>query len=213
MAGKPFLIVNLEGGRLYPAARVRPFIDAFEAAGMPVDFVVRPEAGHHMRWWPEERDRIDDFLAATQRAALPDRLTWETDRVDAYNRTHWVVVTELGDAPGESSLDAMNTVVLAVTPTRPEGLERRIFPRGEPSGRIELQQGGNTVTVKTHGVAGFTILVSPEAFDLGQPVRVVVNGRTIVDQGLEPDVGTLMRWATRDDDRTMLFAAELAVRP
>ena len=213
MAEKPFLIVNLDGGRLYPAGRVRPFVDAFEAAGMPVQFVVRPESGHHMRWWPDERDRIDDFLMRTTREALPDRLAWETDRTDAGNRNHWMLVTELGEADAELALDALNTVVLAVSPARPQGLVRRMFPRDRPSGRIVLRRDENVVTVETTGIAGFTILVSPDRFDLSRPIRVLVNGRTAVEQSLEPDVRTLMQWAVRDDDRTMLFAAELAVRP
>ena len=213
MAEKPFLIVNLDGGRLYPAARVRPFVETFEAAGMPVRFVVRPESGHHMRWWPDERDRIDDFLMRTTREAVSDRLAWETDRTDAGNRNHWLLVTELGEADGQAALDALNTVVLAVSPARPQGLVRRMFPRDRPSGRIVLRRAENVVTAETAGIAGFTILVSPDRFDLSHPIRILVNGRTTVEQHLEPDVRTLMHWAVRDDDRTMLFAAELTVRP
>ena len=66
---------------------------------------------------------------------------------------------------------------------------------------------------ETTGIAGFTILVSPDRFDLSRRIRVRVNGWTAVGQQLEPDVRTVMRWAVRDDDRTMLFAPELAVRP
>jgi predicted esterase len=211
MASRPFLIINLEGGRLYPAAGVQPFITAFEAAGMSVRFVVRPESGHHMRWWPDEQERIGAFLSNTVREPLPRRLSWETDRVDRFNRHHWLVVTELGGVPRESSLDALNTVVLAVAPTRPEGLERLMFPHDAPSGRVAVTADGNTVEAQTTGVRRLTILVSSDMFDLSGPIRVVANGQVVFDASVEPDLATLLRWAARDDDRGMLFAAEIDV--
>jgi hypothetical protein len=43
-------------------------------------------------------------------------------------------------------------------------------------------------------------------------VRVVVNGNEWVEGPVEPDLRTLMRWAARDNDRTMLFGSELTIR-
>jgi hypothetical protein len=40
---------------------------------------------------------------------------------------------------------------------------------------------------------------------------VVVNGRTVFTGMVQRDIRTLLEWAARDNDRTMLFAAELAV--
>ena len=62
-------------------------------------------------------------------------------------------------------------------------------------------------------MAEFTLLVSPDAFDLAQPVKVVANGRTVFDGRVEPSLATLLKWAARDNDRTMLFAAELHIKP
>jgi len=42
-------------------------------------------------------------------------------------------------------------------------------------------------------------------------VRVVFNGRVVADTRLQPTVATLAKWAARDNDRTMLFGAELHV--
>jgi hypothetical protein len=38
-----------------------------------------------------------------------------------------------------------------------------------------------------------------------------VNGRTVYDRLVQRDFRTLLKWAARDNDRTMLFAAELAI--
>lgn len=90
---------------------------------------------------------------------------------------------------------------------------RPLFPRRGRSGRVDLVREGNTVRAETRGVAQFTLLVSPDAFDLSQPIVVVVDGRTMFDARVTPDLTTLLRWAARDNDRTMLYAAEIQVRP
>jgi hypothetical protein len=67
------------------------------------------------------------------------------------------------------------------------------------------------VDVTSRGVAAFTLLLSPDQFDLNRAITVVVNGRTAFGGPVAKDVRTLLEWAARDNDRTMLFAAELHV--
>ncbi len=96
----------------------------------------------------------------------------------------------------------------------PTPLPRRIpfFSHSRPSGRVDLVRDGNTVTATTRRVAAFTLLISPDQFDLSKPVKVVADGKTVFEGIVKPDVATLMKWAARDNDRTMLFAAELPIR-
>jgi hypothetical protein len=61
-------------------------------------------------------------------------------------------------------------------------------------------------------VAEFTLLISADVFDLAQAVKVVANGRTVFDGRVEPSLPTLLKWAAHDNDRTMLFAAELRIK-
>jgi hypothetical protein len=88
---------------------------------------------------------------------------------------------------------------------------RPLFSRGVPSGRVDLTRSGNVVTAQTRGVAAFTLLISPDQFDFGKPVRVVANGRTVFDGKVEKNVRTLLQFAAADNDRTMLFGAEIHV--
>jgi hypothetical protein len=60
-------------------------------------------------------------------------------------------------------------------------------------------------------VAAFTLLLSPDQFDLNRAVTVVVNGRTVFERVVQSDIRTLLKWAARDNDRTMLFAAEVPI--
>ncbi len=87
-----------------------------------------------------------------------------------------------------------------------------LFPHRQYTGRVDLVRAGNTVTATTRGVAGFTLLLSPDAFDFGKPVKVIADGKTVFEGLVKKDLGTLMKWAARDNDRTMLFGAELAIK-
>jgi len=86
-----------------------------------------------------------------------------------------------------------------------------LFARSAPSGRVDLTRTGNVVQATTRGVAAFTLLLSPEQFDFAAPVKVIANGRTVFDGRVQKDVKTLMKWAAIDNDRTMLFGAEINI--
>ena len=85
--------------------------------------------------------------------------------------------------------------------------------RNGRSGRVELTRTGNTVTVATRNVKEFTLLLSPDQFDFEKSIKVMVNGRVAFNGHVEKSVATLTKWASRDNDRTMLFAAELKIQP
>jgi poly(3-hydroxybutyrate) depolymerase len=89
---------------------------------------------------------------------------------------------------------------------------RHLFSRGLASGRVDLTRAGNTVTTSTRGVAAFTLLLSPDQFDFDKPVTVVANGRTVFRGAVHKNLRTLLKYAAADNDRTMLFGAELSVR-
>jgi hypothetical protein len=77
---------------------------------------------------------------------------------------------------------------------------------------VDVTRAGNEITAATRGVAAFTLLLSPDQFDLTKPVKVVANGRTVFDGKVEKNVRTLLKYAALDNDRTMLFGAELHIK-
>ncbi len=80
------------------------------------------------------------------------------------------------------------------------------------AGRVDLVRTGNTVKATTRGAAEFTLLLSPDVFDFGKPLRIETNGKVAFEGSVMRSVETLATWAARDNDRTMLFAAELHVK-
>ena len=86
-----------------------------------------------------------------------------------------------------------------------------LFPHDAPSGRVDLVRIANTVEAIAEGVRAFTLLLSPDQFDFAQPVKVIANDQVVFEGRVEKSLATLMKWAAADNDRTMLFGAELRV--
>ena len=109
-ASTPFYIVHGALDRLYPLASVMPWWTLFEAAGLRPVKHVKDRSGHDIRWWPEEAPLMDAFIQEHPRDPLPDRVDWETGQTDQFNRSHWVVIDEIGAAASESVLESVNQV-------------------------------------------------------------------------------------------------------
>ena len=87
-----------------------------------------------------------------------------------------------------------------------------MFAHRRPTGRVDLVRDGNTVTATTRGVDTFTLLLSPDVFDFSKPVTVVADGKTVFEGRVTRSLPTLMKWAARDNDRTLLIGAEVTVK-
>ena len=201
----PLHIVNGGKDPLYPAASVEPLVAMFRRAAVPHEFKVYPDAGHDVSWWPQERAGYEAFLAAHTRQAHPERISWETERTDRYNRFRWLVIDRLGKRPSDVALKDINTYQPIPV------VERTLFDHEKPSGRVDAARAGNAFDVKTRGVQAFTLLLSPDVIDFSKPVRVTVNGKVAHDTVVKADTATMLTWGARDQDRTMLYAAELHV--
>lgn len=199
MKNRPFFVVNGGLDPLYPTSIVEPSLNLLQASGVTMEYHPQPAAAHNTRWWPEMKDRFESFVRARPRDPQPARLTWQTAANDHANRVHWLVI---------------DRVRASREPALPQDLDDLSSPLGQdrPSGRVDLVRTGNTVEATTRGVEEFTLLLSPDAFDFAQPVKVVANGRPVFQGRVEKSVAALMKWAARDNDRTMLFGAELRIK-
>ena len=208
LLNKPLFVVNGGQDPLYPIRSVEPYVEHLRAGGVSVDYHPRPEAGHNTAWWQELKDAFEGFVRDHPRDPLPATLTWETTDRDAPSRAHWLVIDRVKPS---GPADRQGWVDLNVFSGPGLNHGRDLFVRARPSGRVDLTRRGNTVEMKTRDVAALTLLISPDAFDFSQPITVSANGRIVVAQRVEPSVATLLKWAARDNDRTMLFGAELPI--
>jgi hypothetical protein len=205
LRNKPLFVVNGGQDPLYPTSIVEPYTRHLMQGGVTIDYHPQPEAGHNTRWWPEVKDIYEKFVADHPRDPNPARLTWEAADL-THNRAHWLVIDAFGDAPGQASdLPDLNSMKGPYE----DGL---LFRRPNAMGRVDLVRTGNAVEATTSGVSAFTLLLAPDKFDLKQPVKVVANGREVFNGRVAPSLQTLLKWAALDNDRTMLYAAELKIK-
>ena len=206
LRNKPFFVVNGGRDRLYPISAVEPYVLHMKKTGVTIDYHPQPLGEHNTAWWPDVKDSFEKFAADHPRDPSPARLTWETSNLK-HNRAHWLVIDKLGAQPNDPKK------MLDVNEFSPiEVMAVPLFDRREKSGRVDLVRTGNSVEATTRGVAEYTLLISPDAFDLAQPIKVTSNGRVVFDAKVQPSVTTLTKWAARDNDRTMLYAAEIAIK-
>ncbi len=196
LVNAPLYIVNGENDQLYPAASVEPHITWLKKMGVNVTW--RPQAGaeHNTAWWPTERAPFEQFVREHPRTPHPAALSWETERVDRFNRNRWLVINEL------------RREAVRDTPLTDLGF----FGHAKLSGRVDVRRNGNTFDAVARNVGSFTLLLSPDAIDFTKPVVVTVNGKQVHSGMVRKDHTTLMRWAARDNDRTTLYGAELTVK-
>ncbi len=86
----------------------------------------------------------------------------------------------------------------------------RLRSEGQP-GRVIVTRQGNHFEVSAFYVNEFTLLLNPEEVDFSQAITVSINGETVFSELVEQSASTLLNWATKDRDRSMLFTAELSL--
>jgi len=203
LRNKPLFVVNGGRDRLYPTSVVEPYTRHLMRSGVAIDYHPQPEGEHNTAWWPQVKDVFEKFVADHPRDPHPDTLTWTASVNGGHNRAHWLVIDEWGRRDGEHATlpDPNNAPTVGA-----------LFENLKPSGRVDLVRKGNTVEASTKGVATLTLLLSPDKFDFAKPVTVVLNGKKAFEGRVERSVKTLLKWAAVDNDRTMLYGAELKVK-
>jgi predicted esterase len=194
LANKPLYIVNGEEDPLYPVFQVEPHVKWFKSLGVVLVFRPQSGAGHNTAWWPTERESYEAFVREHPRDPHPSQLSWESERTDRFNRAHWLVIDKIGKGSSDSALE-----------------DAGFFRHEQPSGRADIERAGNTFSATTRGVRQFTLLLSPDVVNFAEPVVVTVNGQERFRGAVRKDVAVLTKWANSDDDRTMLYGAEVTI--
>ena len=88
----------------------------------------------------------------------------------------------------------------------------QIDSMSQTPGLLEVNRNGNEFHVLARGVSEFTLLLNPEEVNFSQAIQVYVNSGNIFDEIVAQDKQTLLHWASKDLDRSMLFTAELKLR-
>jgi acetyl esterase/lipase len=209
LRNKPMFVVNGGKDPLYPTEKVDSYIDHMKRNGVAIDYRPQPEAGHDIGWWPTLKADIEKFATEKVRNPVPDSITWETADEGAGSRAHWLIIDEL-NPPGDEDQAPSNDQG-RFTPRRAGANPFPLFAYQPPAGRVDVVRRGNSIEATAEGVAEVTLLLSPDRIDFTKPVTIRVNDMIVFQDEMIPNVGMLLKWAAKDNDRTMLFAAEFHV--
>jgi hypothetical protein len=93
----------------------------------------------------------------------------------------------------------------------PEPENFYVFRREKPSGAARLSFASNRVDVETSRVGAFRLFIHPDLFRLDQNLVVQVNGETVLNERVKPDLRFLLRNFLAHRDRRLLYVAEVGI--
>lgn len=201
--GLSFLIVNGKKDEIFDINFVIPTINELKKYANEVKFIVVDSSKHNTRWFPVLKDTIKNFIDSHKRNPFPDKVDFATEKPDTFCRKYWVKIDRIGKTK-EGKVEDPNQIIFGNMPVA-------LFPRLRLFGQIEVQKIENRVYVKTQNVKKYTLLISPDHFDLSKPIEVYTNNILSFNGYLSKDLGTLLKYYIKDNDRSMLFSAELNI--
>lgn len=198
-----FLIVNSKKDEIFNIDFIVPTINELKKYAKEVKFFVSDSSKHNIRWYPILKDTIKNFIENHKRNPYPEKLYYATEMPDTFSRKNWVAINRIGKTKGYN-LNDPNQV------TQQNG-RVELFSRQKLFGQIELQKTENRVFVKTQNVKKYTLIISPDFFELDKPIEVYTNDKLSFFGIVPKNIKALLKYYIEDNDRTMLFSAELNI--
>ncbi|HET9468369.1 MAG TPA: PDZ domain-containing protein, partial [Vicinamibacterales bacterium] len=195
---KPLYVVNTGRDRLYPAHVTQIHVDHLHRLGGVVVFRVYPELDHSTEWWANDRPEFESFVHDHPREPFPNKISWQTERVDRFNRAHWLVIDHLGAVEGESKLLDTNLLHrgreidfgLRINNSVDRGRRVHEVVADSNAFRIGLRTGDRLLEINGAPVeTGRDVAEAMESWDRGAQLRFVIErrgDRTVVEGAYEP---------------------------
>lgn len=201
--GLSFFVVNGREDEIFDIQSVIPYVNELKTVTKDVKFIVVDSSKHNTNWYPVLRDSIKGFISAHKRNPFPDYIYYATEKPDTFGRKFWVVIDKIGRMKNEYASDSTRMIYYNQSDSTLN--HTRLF------GQIEVVKTGNIVNVRTQNVKKYTLLISPDFFDLSKPITVFTNNYLSFDGMLTKDIRTLIKYNIMDNDRTMLYSSELKI--
>ncbi|HEV8515364.1 MAG TPA: hypothetical protein VGQ59_18905 [Cyclobacteriaceae bacterium] len=203
---KPYLIVNTGKDNIFPKKDQLPYLNLLTTINKNAFVIWVDSAGHSMRWLNVLRDSINSFADHHQREPYPKKIIWHTDNPGLYGRNHFLQINAIGKTKSNGDISDPNSIIDS------SGKNKLAFKRDSIAGAIKIEREDNTFLFQSSGVKKFTLLLSSDFVDFQKPITVFVNEKKSFEGIVKPDAKTLLKWNLKDDDRSMLFEAELSLK-
>lgn len=202
--GLSFLIINGKKDEIFDINYVTHSVDELRNTAKEVKFFVVDSSKHNTRWYPVLRDTVKNFINTHKRNPYPNKIFFATEKPDTFCRKFWVKIDRIGKTRKETIIEDLNQIIINQKP-------EKLFQRTSLFGQIDVNKIGNKVYIKTLNIKKYTLLISPDHFDLSKPIEVYTNDLLSFEGVLPQDLRTLLNYNIEDNDRTMLFSNELRI--
>lgn len=200
-----FFVVNTAKDPIFKLMHVKPYVEALQKYASDLRFVVVDSSAHNTNWYPVLQDSIEGFIQSTRRNPFPPAISFATENLELSNHKFWIRIDELGSYGTESPL---------VDPNEIDFQDKKVkaFIRLKKSGQIEAAIDSNVIRVKTKGILGYTLFLSPGQIDFSKPVKIYTNQNITYEGSVTENLEVLLQNFIADHDRSMLYALELRIR-
>jgi predicted esterase len=178
-----------------------------QALGADATLAVVPKLGHGA--FPTENDSIFAWMASHRRNPAPRSVFAYLHRLNQ-GRVYWAEVTAFSQPEWDSTQDIHLRGTFPADMSKEQALElaRAKVAHDLPSLRGSVDKG-NVITITANGVTHFVLWLSPQLVDFSRPVTVVVNGVTVWNGPVTPEVAVLLGEMKRSGDLGRVFFAAL----
>ncbi len=198
LGNRPFLFISSEKDDLFPPHLIESFLDKMKKVECKYNFILAPGYKHTISWFPLYEDTISNFALKNQRNPYPSTLFWQSDDIK-YGRNHWVIINKLSN-DNQSDLNEYPEIRSVKSTIK------------NNSGIIEVNCNENEINVKTTNIKQYTLLLSPEQFNFDEEIIVYTNGNLSFKGIIAKDISILLKWFSKDLDRTSLFGNEITIK-
>jgi len=201
--GLSFFIVNCRKDEIFDIRFIIPTIKELKKVAKEVNFFIVDSSKHRLNWFPILKDTINYFINNHKRNPFPDQIYFATEQPDSFRRKFWVKIDRIGKTKS-GSIEDLNKIFINQDSVI-------LFSRKKFFGQIEVNKIDNTVKVITQNVKKYSLLLSPDHFDVSKPIQVYTNGILSYEGVINNNIKTLLKYNIEDNDRTMLFCSELKI--
>jgi len=91
---RKLFIINTDIDGLYPDKKIRPIIKYAQELGGDILYKVYNGIGHRPDYFPDEIDRINNFIKTTTRNTVPNKINWRSS-TEKYGNCDWLTIVSV----------------------------------------------------------------------------------------------------------------------
>jgi len=154
-------------------------------------------------------DIFPGFVAHSAGVQVGDLLVQANDQASTSSSD--IQLAMEGKSPGDviHITVVQNGETLALSAAVPEPFP--IYPRLMMSGVLDVVADGNRIELSARHVKSYTLYLSSQQFDLGQPIEAITNGQLSFLDTVSPNIRFMLEQAATDLDRQTVYEAQLGI--